>query len=138
MSAVAYPSAFGNQTLHNGTTHRSVNIIAGSGESAAKYISLPNGTLFDPYGTTAAPIKPSPVTATVFLTYSTQALANTEYEALVALIGTRATLTATKTSGGTMTCTARLKKISNVSPFRDRPGGHMKVKLEFVPLTNWQ
>lgn len=138
MTDLSYLTSFGLQTLHNGTTHRAQSLVSASAEAKLDLKQLPNGAIFDPNGSTPAPLTPRPVTYDLMLVYSTPDLAEAEHNTIMDLVGTAATLTATQIDGaGTQTCTARLRKIESNrrgAPFRSRK---IKMKLHFTPTDNW-
>ena len=85
-------------------------------------IELPNGTVFDPNGAIEdAAVLPQKFKSTHMLRYSTPAAAVAEAENIMALVGTRATVTATKVTTGTITCIARVEQVMLKS--RGKKGG---------------
>lgn len=137
MTSIAYITQFRSTTLHNGTDRYAVNVLHQSPVAKLKIIQLPDGTLYDGHETGDAPTAPAAVTAVFLLRMGTPTAANTEFEALAAMVGQSGTLTAKKADGTTTTCTARLKRVTNVSKYRDRMLADIKVKLEFQPTTKW-
>lgn len=137
MTSIAYITAFAGSTLHDGTERFATKALFQSPVAKLKIITLPDGSLYDAHETGDAPTAPGPVTTVSLMRFSSAAAANTEFETLSALAGKSGTLTAKKADGTTVTCTARLKKVVNVSKYRDRMLAHLKVSLEFQPTTDW-
>lgn len=140
MSSIAYLSSFGTTptlTLHNGTTHKAGGIVNKSAQAQLDYILLPNKTWYDPNLNSQAPRVPDAVVAMVVVTLANKAAVVTEFEVMCGHVGKKATLTATKISSGTVTCTARLEQVENISPFPIDIDDTMEVQLVFRPLTNW-
>ncbi len=140
MSSIIYPSSFASSpalTLHNGTTHKAAAIVPRSAVAQLDYIVLPNKVLYDPNGSGQAARLPDVVVARVVVQLTTKAAVVAEFEAMCNQVGVKATLTATKISGGTVTCAARLEQVENVSPFLLEIDRQMEVQLTFRPLTNW-
>lgn len=136
--SVIYLTLFGSQTLWNGTTHYAANTLTAAYKAKFKPIALPNGRLFDPYQTYDAPTEPAPFDYKLLLKLAQDA-AVAEFEAITALVGTRATLTGKRltTAGATTTCTARLTAVSNISPDSTDAAGGLLLKLTFTPLDAW-
>ncbi len=140
MSSIIYPSSFASSptlTLHNGTTHKAAAIVIRSAVAQLDYIVLPNKVLYDPNGSGAAPRLPDIVVAKVAVQLANKTAIVTEFEAMCNQVGVKAILTGTKISGGTLTCTARLEQVENVSPFLLDIDRQMEVQLTFRPLTTW-
>lgn len=138
----AYLTSFGTtptMTLHNGTTHFIQRPIPRTRRAVISYVTLPTQVIYDLDGTDQAPVVPEEeLTAIVLVKLATAALIEAEWAAWEAHIGKVATLTATRIGGaGTLTCTARLVSIDDVTQFPEnisRPV--MTVLATFAPKTN--
>lgn len=133
----AYVSQFGSKVLHNGITHRSLETVSKLQEAVNTIIELPNGLIFDTYGSGAAPTKPKRFKATVLLQYASSQLAEGEFQSIIDLIGTRETVTAVNADTSTSTCQARLHSVAEVTPDKNQLNGIIKVQLTFIPLEVW-
>lgn len=141
MSSIIYPSSWATtpvMTLHNGTTHFAKALITQTQKAELDLIMLPNHVIYDPNGpSVAAPTVPARFVAEIIIKLATQALIVAEWAAWELHVGKIDTLTATKISSGTVTCTARLESITNVYPFQDSIDKQITVEAAFVPLTAW-
>lgn len=133
----AYVSQFGAKVLHNGTTHRSLKTVSKLQTAVSTTIELPNALVYDTYGNAPAPLKPARFMATILLQYTSKQLAEDEFQSLVALIGTRGTVTAVNADGSTSTCSARLNSVAEITPDKDILNGIIKVQLTFDPVEVW-
>lgn len=146
MSILGYLTRFNSSpsiTLHNGTTIINKSVIENSAEAVIEYIRLPNYVLYDPNGTEDAPTVPGTITAVVLLRSPSPGIddfVESEYETWCTAVGKRAILTGARLlTGGTATCTARLRSVRNVSPqpTASEFNEHVEVEFVFVPLDNW-
>lgn len=149
MSTLAYLTSFAStptMTLHNGTTIRNRTVLEGSGEVMTNYITLPNYVLYDPTDPTEIPpIVPGQIVAYIILKSeevgSEDYFVQAEFERWSrTCIGQQATLTGVRMLEGTnTTCTARLRRVRNVTPTPGAPKfiERMEVEVIFDPLTNW-
>lgn len=134
-----YLTSFGSKTLHNGSTHHNATgVNPDSTKAKLDLIELANGVLFDPNGTGPAPTVPQPIKVEIVLKYSTAAAAETEAESIVALVGTRNTLTAKRMAAGTTrTCLARLEQVIDRRRYPQEASREITLELHFQPLNNW-
>ena len=133
-----YVTQFGAKVLHNGTTHYATSTIRESAKADVKPIKLPNGRLYDMYQSYDAPVSPTNFTATLLLRLAKDS-AIAEFEAIAALVGTRATVIGKRntTTGATATCTARLTGIANINRDDKHFNNGIRIKLSFTALDLW-
>lgn len=144
MSSIAYLTLFTPYfTLHNSSAVLNKSFIQGSGTAAIDYIELPNYVRYDPtHPDETAPIVPGDIEAVVILKGTPPGPSDfivAVYESMVAAIGKQGTLVGTSLAGNTLTCTARLRTVENVSPYPTATQFNQiaEVRLVFVPKDNW-
>lgn len=130
-------TSFGSQSLESANFLQLRCNDPGPTPRDSLYLDV-NGAMFDAAGSGANTLEPGQsieveigVTATTaanFVTYSDQ---------LLALSGTRATLTGEDANGGTITCTARCLAVPSAVNPRAHAGFFQKFKLHFRTVTNW-
>lgn len=136
-ASIAYVTQFGSKVLHNGSTIHCTDMLTKSGKAKLNLVTLPSGAIIDPNGSSEdAAVVPQKFKSVHLLTYTSEATAVAEAESILALVGTRDTVTATKVSSGTDTCEARIEQVTIVNK-RKKTKGFWKIMLEisFQPIT---
>lgn len=134
---IILPTAFGTQTLHNGTTHFATKTLMPSDKADSRLIRLPNNTWYDPYLSEPMPPMPGKLMALVALVYPNLNTLSTEIDSIYTWLGKRAVLRVTKTDTTTLDCEARLETISLKHPFHLLEGGRTKIEFTFQCITRF-
>ena len=133
-NTVGYLTAFDGVTLLNHSTLKATNNVSNTSTVLLRTHVLPSG--FKVYYPAAAdsPVTPGKATQDIYCVSGGEAL----YGALTPKLGHIGTLTLTKLATGTLTCSAVLEAVDNITQRSIHGTGYMQIRVTFELISEWE